>query len=291
MGGKGGFAGRGENWPTPQVGTGENSHGQISGDFRNRMEELLTAPMWMTPNVPNGGRTMPAELVASKGMTVGGQKRTVDLGSQVTHWATPKANDSEKRGHVAHRPHMPELVGQAQAWPTPKGTDGTKGGPNQAGSKGDLMLPSAQWPTPSAAVMNDGESPETWHARAALLKQKHGNGNGAGLPLTVAAAQWPTPTAQDSEQAGGPNARHLTLTRAVAHSSHLAQPMPDGPPSCGSGPDSPQPSTKRLNPAFGEWLMGWPVGWTIADPSASSASETALWSFALQQQLSCLFIE
>lgn len=56
-------------------------------------------------------------------------------------------------------------------------------------------------------------------------------------------------------------------------------------------PASPQPSTKRLNPAFGEWLMGWPVGWTIADPSASSASETALWSSALQQQLSCLFNE
>ena len=27
--------------------------------------------------------------------------------------------------------------------PTPRATDGTKGGPNQRGSKGDLMLPSA----------------------------------------------------------------------------------------------------------------------------------------------------
>jgi len=81
-----------------------------------------------------------------------GTKRTVGLESQTKYWATPKANDAEKRGDVAHRPHMPELVGQAQAWPTPKGTDGTKGGPNQAGSKGDLMLPSAaaQWPTPAA---------------------------------------------------------------------------------------------------------------------------------------------
>ena len=212
------------------------------------------------------------------------------------NWATSKANDAEKRGNVAHRPNMPELVGQATAWPTPKGTDGTHGGPNQAGSKGDLMLPSAQWPTPSAAVMNDGESPATWHARAALLKEKHGNGNGAGLPLTVAAVQWPTPNAMDSEQAGGAGCiaagnRGHSLTSFVAHSSHLAQPTPDGPPSCESGPASPQPSTKRLNPAFGEWLMGWPVGWTIAEPSASSASETALWRSALQQQLSCLFNE
>lgn len=291
MGGKGGFAGRGENWPTPQVGTGENSHGQISGDFRNRMEELLTAPMWMTPNVPNGGRHVPPELVASKGTMEDGTKRTVGLESQTKYWATPtssdnsnrttkiapshgishglvlagqaaswatpKANDAEKRGNVAHRPHMPELVGQAQAWPTPKGTDGTKGGPNQAGSKGDLMLPSA-------------------------------------------AAQWPTPAARDSKGANsaehalvtGGGRKHMDqLSNFVAHSSHLAQPMPDGQSSCESGPDSPQPSTKRLNPAFGEWLMGWPVGWTIAEPSASSASEMASWRSALQQQLCNLLDE
>ena len=33
------------------------------------------------------------------------------------------------------------------------------------------------------------------------------------------------------------------------------------------------------------------IVWTIAEPSASSASETALWRSALQQQLSCLFNE
>jgi len=81
------------------------------------------------------------------------------------------------------------------------------------------------------------------------------------------------------------------LSNFVAHSSHLAQPTPDGPPSCGSGPASPQPSTKRLNPAFGEWLMGWPIGHTIAEPSASSASEMASWRCKLRQRLSYLFAE
>jgi len=297
----------------------------------------------MTPNVPNGGRTMPAELVASKGMTVGGQKRTVDLGSQVTHWATPKANDSEKRGNVAHRPHMPELVGQAQAWPTPKGTDGTKGGPNQAGSRGDLMLPSAaaQWPTPVAN--DDNKSPEAHLAMKARMKggprqtitslqvlvqqwptprtTDTNQGRGAELigtayyrpspalksgilvgqaNLSDVVQQWPTPAARDSKGANsaehalitGGGRKHMDqLSNFVAHSSHLAQPMPDGPPSCESGPDSPQPSTKRLNPAFGEWLMGWPVGWTIAEPSASSASEMASWRSALQQQLCNLLDE
>ena len=279
--------------------------------------------MWMTPNVPNGGRHVPPELVASKGTMEDGTKRTVGLESQTkywatptssdnsnrttkiapTHgishgmvlagqaasWATPKANDAEKRGNVAHRPHMPELVGQAQAWPTPKGTDGTKGGPNQAGSKGDLMLPSAaaQWPTPMTV--------NTTSNRAKYGRETSGpSRGGARFGLEDIANTWPTPAARDSKGANseqhalvtGGGRKHMDqLSNFVAHSSHLAQPMPDGPPSCESGPDSPQPSTKRLNPAFGEWLMGWPIGHTIAEPSASSASETASWRFALQQQL------
>ena len=65
----------------------------------------------------------------------------------------------------------------------------------------------------------------------------------------------------------------------------------DGPASLTELHGSPPPSTKRLNPAFGEWLMGWPIGHTIAEPSASSASEMASWRFALQQQLCNLFNE
>ena len=39
----------------------------------------MQARMWLTPTVPNGGRSVSAELVASKGMTEDGQKRTVGL--------------------------------------------------------------------------------------------------------------------------------------------------------------------------------------------------------------------
>lgn len=49
------------------------------------------------------------------------------------------------------------------------------------------------WPTPSACIANDGEQPATWLARADTLKAKHGNGNGAGTPLTIASLMWPTP--------------------------------------------------------------------------------------------------
>lgn len=227
MGASGGSALRGENWPTPQVGTGENSHGQISGDFRNRMEEILAGPKW----------------------------------------ATPDCNTSTY-------------------------SNGLKG-PN-------IREQAMAWPTPSASVANDGESPETWHARAAKLKEKHGNGNGAGLPLTVAASQWPTPNAHVIEHKSKPPITDGTRkpsdpqisTADIAvhcfdHSSLPALSHPNGPESSSSGPNSP----RRLNPLFTESLMGWPSQWTKAEPSASSAAATALWRSALRQRLSNLLAE
>lgn len=81
--------------------------------------------------------------------------------------------------------------------------------------------------------------------------------------------------------------RGQTLSFVVAHSSLPALQTQPGPESSSSGPTSP----RRLNPIFGEWLMGWPSQWTKAEPSASSASETALWRSRLQQHLSCLLEE
>ena len=249
------------------------------------------ARFWLTPNVPNGGRSVSAELVASKGMTDDGQKRTVGLESKTRYWATPTSNEHTGAGHPDSKQGALNLRSQVHAWPTPRGTDGTKGGPNQAGSKGDLMLPSAaaQWPTPMTV--------NTTSNRAKYGRETSGpSRGGARFGLEDIANTWPTPAARDSK--GANSAEHALITGGrkhmdqlsnfVAHSSHQAQPMPDGPPSCESGPASPQPSTKRLNPAFGEWLMGWPVGWTIAEPNASNALETELWRSALQQHLSCL---
>jgi hypothetical protein len=45
---------------------------------------------------------------------------------------------------------------------------------------------SVLWPTPNGSNANDGEKPETWLARAEILKAKHGNGNGVGMPLAIA---------------------------------------------------------------------------------------------------------
>lgn len=134
-------------WLTPHGMSGQET---ATGKAGAGGEFAKQATQWMTPNVPNGGRHVPESLVLSKGMTPEGEKRTVGLESQTKYWSSPRA------------------------------TDGAKGGPNQRGSMGDMMLPSmaAQWPTPMAA------------------DQRGSAGAGkAELPNIV--QSWPTPAARD----------------------------------------------------------------------------------------------
>jgi hypothetical protein len=58
---------------------------------------------------------------------------------------------------------------------------------------------SGLWPTPNASVAQDGEGPATWLARRERLKVTANNGNGAGMPLTIAVQLWATPTAHPLE--------------------------------------------------------------------------------------------
>lgn len=158
---------------------------------------------------------------------------------------------------------------------------------------------SSAWPTPSAALHNDGEMPETFEARRSRLQEKRINGNGAGTPLTMAVKLWPPPAARDHKGANGedhltagtgrlhldqlPNfVAHLWSTPRVARGAYTRDggqkgaerlslegeasafsPRPQvtpghGEPSSPSAPISP----RQLNPAFVEWLMGWPPEWT-----------------------------
>ena len=71
---------------------------------------------------------------------------------------------------------------------------------------------SGSWPTPSAAVRNLSEDPEVFLARREVLKERHHNGNGAGMPLEIAVKLWPTPRAMDGRGAG-PGTADETLIR------------------------------------------------------------------------------
>ena len=66
-----------------------------------------------------------------------------DLRTVVATMPTPSAADGNGGGRMSSVGHQKTLPGEARNLPTPRATDGTKGGPNQRGSSGDVMLPSA----------------------------------------------------------------------------------------------------------------------------------------------------
>ncbi|WP_049787080.1 hypothetical protein [Alicycliphilus denitrificans] len=138
------------------------------------------------------------------------------------------------------------LTGKAQQCPTPRATDGTKGGPNQAGSKGDLMLPSAaaQWPTPASRDYRTPNSPNSQATR--------NHSGGEQLPNYI---------------------EHHFLRQALSiHDGRKLSPTA-------------RTSHRRLNPAFACWLMGWPIWWTNPALTSCVKSEMALYRCRLQQHL------
>ena len=203
---------------------------------------------------------------------------------------TPTRRD-HKDTEVRREPHRPDDVDTlARALtdvllPTPRATDGTKGGPNQRGSSGDLMLPSAVQallPTPNAGDAKQGYVTREEHDERAVAK-KAANPNLGGLhedlPLVVSNLL-PTPTAGDSKQSGaaGYDSGHdgTTLTDATVRQparwgeyepairrwEALTRPAPE--PTKPNGKGNP-----KLSDEFDEWLMGYPAGWITDVPGVT----------------------
>lgn len=87
---------------------------------------------------------------------IAGSGESSDRGQPLALLPTPRAADGM---HAPLRPHADDTSRLEDAvavnlLPTPRATDGTKGGPNQRGPSGDLMLPSAviAWGNYEAAI-------------------------------------------------------------------------------------------------------------------------------------------
>lgn len=165
--------------------------------------------------------------------------------------------------------------------PTPRATDGTKGGPNQRGSSGDLMLPSAVsslLPTPSVADSTGGH-------------ERRGGARGEELLLKgVVRAQaegqlLPTPMAGDAKMARNSTADRKSEPPTGIHAgdtlgdiSHadrwgeygsairrweaITRPAPE-PTKLGAK------GNPKLSDEFDEWLMGLPAGWITDVPGVT----------------------
>jgi hypothetical protein len=130
-----------------------------------------------------------------------------------------------------------------------------------------LKLPGAAllagWPTPDAGAMNDGQPWEANQARRDRMRERHHNGNGAGLTLAAAAqaAGWPTPTTRDWKDgaADGTAPANGLLGRVAWEAKGPARLTADGRILIGS--DAGMGNGGRLNPEHSRWLMGYPGAW------------------------------
>ncbi len=86
-------------------------------------------------------------------------------------------------------------------------------------------------------------------------------GREGGVNLQTAAANWPSPQARDHKGALPLEARDRKMdTLDEAAEQRFPSSRPDPETSTPGGESS--KATRRLNPRFVEWLMGWPAAWT-----------------------------
>lgn len=195
---------------------------------------LLPTPAASNPNDGEDPETWLSRSAALKAKHGNGNGAGMPLGIAVQLLPTPKASNNENRQSLdRYGMNLGQALGITPLLPTSRATDGTKGGPNQRGSSGDLMLPSAVMqllPTPSVADATGGH-------------ERRGGKRGDELLLKGIA----------THNAWGPYAA------AIARWEALTRPAPQ--------PTIPSKNGRpRLNPQFSEWMQGWPAGWVTDVP-------------------------
>jgi hypothetical protein len=190
-----------ETWRTPAAGHPAKGGSQTGGPD---LQEAVS--MWMTPDVPNGGRAMKPEDIAAKGSTDGG-KRQVGLSNQVSLWATPASRDYRTPNRLPYSERGGGSKGEqlqnqvAHHWPTPAGMNGTDHS-GKVGGGGEFAKTVQNWPTPRS---EDSES--------------CGNHPGATDSLTGATRNWESSLQAPATSALGNESSPSAQTSAPATES------------------------------------------------------------------------
>ena len=255
--------------PSPRTSdtNGAGHHGDGGMDLRTAVAEI---PLLPTPAVNDMGAAYTPEQwdawtaeMKAKHNNGNGHGKSLNVEAQRL-LPTPNAGDA-KQGFVTRAEHDARAATKKEAnpnlgglhedlplvvqnlLPTPRATDGTKGGPNQRGSSGDLMLPSAVStlvPTPTASDSKASGSAgyDTGHDGTTLTDAMV---RGAGLMGRP----------QDADEWGeyGP---------AIRRWESVTRPAP-APTKLNSK------GNPKLSDLFDEWLMGFPAGWITEVPGVT----------------------
>lgn len=156
-----------------------------------------------------------------------------------------------------------------------------------------LTKQAALWRTPTVGQAGGGMDPALREARGQTVNLKDqvsgwntprardGKMGGKDCLETQAGELWATPRAAERQQHNSRDA-YVALSRQMSRSSLPAQAT--SPAGATSSPNG-RTSRPRLNPAFVEWLMGWPDGWTACAPA-----EMGSYLYKQRMQLVCLLI-
>jgi len=303
--------------PSPATGRSATSRSRSSRKTSCspawRMDSLRLLPSGEISNDSTGDRgvaqwissLLATRVSRSPSPDDGKEPRTLDISGPMSHacYERPERPSSSARTSPDTCPSASERSEKNwKAWATRLRQDSLrrlKSARLTSGSASSSSPYWGMWPTPTASLTNDGETPESFERRR-RLQETGVNGNGAGTPLTIAAKMWQTPRASDGPH-GGPNGSKGDLplpSQSIAETEKLwatptARDWKDGgapsmnvptnsllgrqaPRSMTSG-DASSPSDPtlrprlRLNPEFVEWLMGLPVGWTVPVRGSVSA--------------------
>lgn len=239
----------------------------------------------------NGGQHVPSGARSDQRPVPHGDEG----GSPAALLPTPSCSDTNGAG--SHGDGGLDLRTAVSLMPTPRATDGTKGGPNQRGSSGDLMLPSAvaMLPTPTTRDHKGHNqrrdescltgallpTPTVQHSARNSTAGRSPNAKPHAEGDTLADLVFdgrllPTPSVADvmggrKARSGERNDEPLLNGIAAANlwgdyvtaiarwESVLGRPAPA--PTMTSAKGNPQ-----LSPVFVEWLMGLPAGWVTDVP-------------------------
>ena len=165
---------------------------------------------------------------------------------------TPAAADGE-RGSETYCRGNPTLLGAARMWPTPRAQMGSLNQPSadkphKGGGKPkrlEVEVGRRMWPTPTGRDYKDGmaKSCENVPVNSLLGRAVH---------------RWPTPNTSDAWFSQiTPEVAQKNIAEGGRGNSQLAARVIAG------------QTGGQLNPTWVEWLMGYPLGWTDLNVSAT----------------------